>query len=349
MTSVWSPTWAQDGRKIFYVSNRGGSMDLWQQAVDHNGGPAGEPVLITPGLGIRTAAFSPNGARVAFTRGGTVSNVFQVAIRAGQPATWADARQLTSEHAFIEFIDLSPDGKVLALSSNRHGNQDLWLLPVSGGDMTQLTIDPTPDWNPRWSPDGSQIAFYALRSGNRDIWVMPSGGGLARQISSSPFREWFPAWTPDGRSIAYTRAVTPGGAESYVVDVSGGSPRFLAHGNYPEPAPDGTWFITRADGLFRVAAGDRPEELLLPSAVNAFRVARDGRSVLYSVVTGPPASHGVYKFSLADRAVSRMTKLEGRRGRLGYYFAAGAQHLYVTWREDEGDIWAMDVVKPTSR
>jgi hypothetical protein len=28
LTSVWSPTWSSDGRKLFYVSNRGGIMDL---------------------------------------------------------------------------------------------------------------------------------------------------------------------------------------------------------------------------------------------------------------------------------------------------------------------------------
>jgi Tol biopolymer transport system component len=34
-------------------------------------------------------------------------------------------------------------------------------MPATGGELTQLTNDPTPDWNPRWSPDGKEIAFYA--------------------------------------------------------------------------------------------------------------------------------------------------------------------------------------------
>ena len=91
---------------------------------------------------------------------------------------------MTSEHAYLEFVDVSPDGKQLAVSSDRRGNQDLWILPSTGGEMTPLTNDPTPDWDPRWSPDGREIAFYAYRSGNRDIWVMPSSGGPARQLTS---------------------------------------------------------------------------------------------------------------------------------------------------------------------
>ena len=81
---------------------------------------------------------------------------------------------------------MSPNGKTLVISSDRRGNKDLWLLPSTGGEMTQLTSDPTPDWAPRWSPDGKEIAFYAYRSGNRDIWVMPAQGGPARQLTAHP-------------------------------------------------------------------------------------------------------------------------------------------------------------------
>lgn len=37
---------------VSYVSNRGGSMDLSQQAVTEDGRPIGEPLTVTPGLGI---------------------------------------------------------------------------------------------------------------------------------------------------------------------------------------------------------------------------------------------------------------------------------------------------------
>src|SRR6185295_8247563 len=120
------------------------------------------------GLGIRSAAFSPDGSRLAYSRGGWVRNVWRVPMPSDRPATWADAEQVTSEHAHIEFVDVSPDGALLAVSSDRRGNQDLWLLPAAGGEMTPLTTDPAPDWDPRWSPDGREIAFYAYRSGNRD-------------------------------------------------------------------------------------------------------------------------------------------------------------------------------------
>jgi hypothetical protein len=45
-----------------------------------------------------------------------------------------------------------------------------------------------------------------------------------------------------------------------------------------------------------------------------------------------------------DSTVSRLTKLEGRRGNIGGDFATDGRYLYFTWREDDGNIWVMDVV-----
>jgi Tol biopolymer transport system component len=344
-TNVWSPTWSKDGRSVFYVSNRGGSMDLWQQAVAEDGTAIGEPHAVTQGLGIRSAVFSPDGTRLAYARGGRVSNVWRVPILSDRPATWADALKVTSEHAYIEFVDVSPDGQRLAISSDRRGNQDLWLLPSTGGEMTQLTTDPTNDWNPRWSPDGREIAFYAYRSGNRDLWVIPAGGGPARQLTSQPGRDWFQSWSPDGHEIAYQANEIGAGAVS-IVAASGGDPRVVTAGNTPEWSPDGRWLaFLRQGAIYRVARdGSQPVLLLQNQQPNSIRFARDGRSIYYSVISGPRENHDLWRLFLEAGKVSRLTKLEGRRGRLGYIFSVDARYLYLTWYEDEGDIWVMDVV-----
>jgi Tol biopolymer transport system component len=351
-TNVWSPTWSSDGRRIFYVSNRGDSMDLWQQAVTEDGRPNGEPLAVTTGVGVGSAVFAPDGSRLAYSRGGRVSNVWRVPLHPDRPATWADASQLTTERAFIEFVDISPTGSHLAISSDRRGNQDLWLLPASGGEMTPLAIDPTPDWNPRWSPDGNQIAFYAYRSGNRDIWVMPAGGGPASRLTDHPATDWFPTWSPlDGREIAFV-SQRDGEPAIYAVAAKGGEPRRIAAGNAVGWAPDGEWLVFLREGrLFRVPlkGGDPTPISTGGHRLNTPRVSRDGRSICYSVLQGPAELYDLWRVSLADGRTSRLTRLEGRRGQLGYYYAADAQHLYFTWREDEGDIWVMDVEPPRGR
>jgi Tol biopolymer transport system component/tRNA A-37 threonylcarbamoyl transferase component Bud32 len=344
-TTVWSPSWSSDGRKLFYVSNRGGSMDLWQQAVAEEGAPLGEPLAVTQGLGMRSAAFSPDGTKLAYARGGKVANVWRTPIPSDRLATWADAVQVTSERAYIEFVDVSPDGTTLAVSSDRRGNQDIYLLPTEGGELTPLTTDPTHDWNPRWSPDGREIAFYGYRSGNRDIWVVPSRGGPPRQLTSHPDQDWFQAWSPDGGEIAFHSAAA---SAVSIMPANGGERRLLATGVDPlvEWSPDGRWFLLLRDGrLYRVAREGGELALLSLAIQQAYgaRFSRDRRSIYYSALVGRQSQ--LRKLSLSDGKVSQVTELKGRRGRFGQIAGTDDRYLYFTWNEDDGDIWVMDVAK----
>ena len=344
-TNVWSPKWSNDGRAVYYVSNRGGSMDLWQQDIGADGRPMGDAVAITQGLGIRSAAFSPDGTKLAYGRGGRVTNVWRAVIPAGRPITWDDAEQLTSERAFIEFVDISPNGTWLALSSDRRGNPDLWLLPSDGGEMTPLTTDPTPDWNPRWSRDGSQIVFYAYRTGNRDIWVMPAAGGPARQLSAHPGHDRYPSWSPDGSAIAYWAA---GLRQTMIVAAAGGEPRALrgVGDGIGEWSPTADALVHNRQGkLYWVStiggeAVPLPDPPARPAAIRFFS---DAKSILFSVVDGAPEDREIWRMLLADGTASRLTQLRGRRGDLNENFATDGKYLYFIWREDDGDIWVMDV------
>jgi hypothetical protein len=52
----------------------------------------------------------------------------------------------------------------------------------------------------------------------------------------------------------------------------------------------------------------------------------------------------LWKLAVGDSRISRLTRLEGRRGGIGNGLAIDGLYVYFTWREDEGDIWVMDVV-----
>ena len=349
-TNVWSPQWSQDGRAIYYVSNRGGSMDLWKQLVAGNGTPVGEALAVTQGLGIRSASFSADGTKLAYGRGGRVTNVWRVPLLSDRAATWADASRLTSERAFIEFVDLSPDGKLLALSSDRRGNPDLWLLPTQGGEMTPLATDPTPEWSPRWAPNGSAIVFYSYRSGNRDIWVMPARGGPARQLTVHPGEDRYPSWSPDGSEIAFLSA---GLRQLMIVPASGGEPRVVpgVGERIAEWSPTGSLLVAQQRRLFQVdSSGGTPRPLPeTPGRPSIARFLPDGKSLLYSVIDGPSEDQQVWRVSLADGKVSRVTQFAGRRGSLNENFATDGKDVYFLWREDEGDIWVMDVGTSTDK
>jgi Tol biopolymer transport system component len=325
-------------------------MDLWRQRMGEDGKPRGKAEPVTTGLEIRTAAFSPDGTKLAYSRGRREydSNIWRVPILQDRAATWADAEQLTFDNAFIQFFDVSPDGRRLVLSSNRAGNQDLWVLPSGGGEMTQLTSEPTPDWNPRWSRDGKEIAFYAYRSGNRDIWVMPADGGPARALAPHPAADIHPTWSPDGREIAFASRRS-GNLDIWVVTAEGGEPRQVTtHPDYdqtPEFSPDGRWLGFERSGSFyrRPARGEGEPELIVKGPGQTFRWSPDAKKVYF---TGSGDHRGkIWALSLEDAKEYAVTDLMGRRGSLSFYLATDGQYLYFHWVEDVADIWVMDVAR----
>ncbi len=192
ISSDWSPKWSRDGRTLFFVSNRKGSMDLWQQHISTDGRPEGEAVPITVGIDMRRAAFTPDGRKLAYSKGRIVANVWRVPIREDREAVWADAEQLTFDYARITQLDLLPDAGHLLVDSDRGGIQNIWSLPIHGNDPRQITSDRAPDFGPRLSPDGKQIAFFSYRSGDRKIWVVPADGGPAVQLTTGEGEDQYP-------------------------------------------------------------------------------------------------------------------------------------------------------------
>lgn len=131
----------------------------------------------------------------------------------------AGLRALTSDPAMDAAPCWSPDGDWVAFSSDRGGNDDIWMIPSTGGVATQITFDAATDKDPVWSPDGLRVAFSSDRGGNEDIWVIPISGGAAVQITSDPAYDSQPTWSPDGSKIAF-ESMRSGNLSIWVIDVN---------------------------------------------------------------------------------------------------------------------------------
>jgi Tol biopolymer transport system component len=336
---------------LYFVSNRGGEMDLWRLAIAGDGTVAGEPEPITTGIGMLRAAFSPDGKKLAYSRGRMVANLWRVPILRDRPATWNEAQQLTSDQAFIESVDVSPDGRRLVISSDRAGNLDLWSLPVEGGEMQRLTTDPTPDWCPTWSPDGTEIAFHAYRSGNRDLWVMSASGAQPRRLTHSTALDAHPSWSPDGQKITFwsTRSGNP---EIYIISVSEGEVEQIT--DHPTVdamvkwSPDGKslLFLSSREErvrLWRLDVGDGSLQRLTngPAAYSIW--SRDGEKIYFTGAL-ERARRDIWEVPAGGGAERTVTDLSGKHGNLGLEaLATDGEYLYFTWEEDLADIWVMDV------
>jgi Tol biopolymer transport system component len=348
-TGAWSPMWSADGRTLFFLSNRGGSVDLWQQRIMAQGSPDGEASPLTVGVGMHAAALSTDGRTLTYAKGRAVSNVWRVPILADREARWSDADQLTFDEAHVGGLDLHPNGQLI-ISSDRGGSRDLWSVAMDGTEMRQLTATRGPDYMPRVSPDGTRIAFHSHQNGNLDIWVIPADGGLAVKLTSNPLSDMFPSWSPDGGMIGYYGVTDDGGVNLLVVPASGGDSRQITTGPeskyFPQWSPNAKWIFFSAGNvrhIFRMpAVGGVPEQVTKETAYY-FRWSSDGTRLYFP--GNERGSNDLWELTLANGRERRLTRFPPGIGELGSTsLAASKTHLYFQLRKDVGDIWVMDVV-----
>jgi Tol biopolymer transport system component/predicted Ser/Thr protein kinase len=216
-------------------------------------------------------------------------------------------RQLTSDPGWEAEPALSPDGTFVAYTSDRSGNEDIWVTDARGGSAVQLTSDPASDTRPAWLPDGSAIVFASARGGSTGIWRVPRLGGAAVLVAPDGDS---PAVSPDGTLIAFSRpgpsgatriAIAPLAATGLASLVTGDEDGLWDHEN-PAWSPDGVnvcysdfrdlWVIAAAGGAARrlttaQASDDHPAWSPDGREV-VFSSAREGTAALWAV----PAAGG---------------------------------------------------------
>ena len=111
---------------------------------------------------------------------------------------------------------VSPKGDLVAFTitdmdtTANKGTTQIYLVPLSGGEMRQLTNDEHSSTSPRWSPDGEKLAFISARDGEDQIWTIDiSSGALVKITHLATGAGGDPVWSPDGNWIAFTSDIYP--------------------------------------------------------------------------------------------------------------------------------------------
>jgi Tol biopolymer transport system component len=155
-------------------------------------------------------------------------------------------------------LELSDDGKRLALTRLSDGSADIWLLDLARGVPTRLTFDPAVDNAPVWSPDGSRVAFRSQRNEKTQLYQkLASGVGDDDPLPNVAGIAFTHDWSSDGRFIVYGTLGQGTGEDLWVLPLSGDQKPF---GFLTTPfsetqarlSPDGRWLAYSSNESGRI-------------------------------------------------------------------------------------------------
>lgn len=119
----------------------------------------------------------------------------------------ANARRLTVNAARDTFPRFSPDGKWIAFSSNRYGNNDVFVMAAEGGEAKQLTFNSANDTVVGWSRDSKYVIFNSARGrvypGVLSLYRVAASGGLEEPLDG----DWgyWGSYSADGGKFVFNR------------------------------------------------------------------------------------------------------------------------------------------------
>jgi eukaryotic-like serine/threonine-protein kinase len=295
--------WSSDGKRIYFVSTRGGQPAIWEVPVK-----GGTPARVTTGIGLeRTPSVSEDGHRLVFSTATANINVYELDLAEGRQT------QVTSGLSEDTFPTYSPDGQTVYFVSNRFGGSDIWRQSVSAGPphvppnrVISLTEETS---HLMCSPDGRWLAFYTAFGARRELRVVSTAGGSPTPVVAPDVKAIHPAWSADSRRIAFVR--DEGAQEIWVQDmVDGrplGSPRRLtsdrAHKRWPAWSPDGLWLAYTVDAVGKpsevavMPADGRLAPRVITSGADALRVIWRQPDVLWVAGTWGDSQYALRAFN----------------------------------------------------
>ncbi len=149
-------------------------------------------------------------------------------------------KRLTYGESIDSVSCFSSDGKKIVFSSDRSGQQKLYVMDINGANLKQISKNKGSYSTPSWSPHGNYIAFTKKTSMGFSIGIMRPDGSDERILTTS-FHSERPCWSPNGRIIVFFKEVSPGNHKLYSIDITGRNEKMVPT---PNGASDPDWIAS---------------------------------------------------------------------------------------------------------
>ncbi|GAB3798428.1 S41 family peptidase [Spirosoma humi] len=249
---LW-PMWSQDGKSLFYVSDRTQGQNLWAHPL------GGKPSMLTtftngrvlwPSIGYdgKTIVFERNFQLWKYDIASRQAAPIAVRLRGVAASPAVERLKLTNQ--FRE-LSLSPDGKKVAFIA--HG-EVFAASTKEGGDATRISHSAANESQPVWTPNSRSLVYTSTRDGASHLYRYDFATRDETRLTDGSLDDGSPVFSPDGKSLAYVR----NGQELRVLDLANKKDRLLKRAYLGRPpfgsngsvvwSPDGKWIAFAAYG-----------------------------------------------------------------------------------------------------
>jgi dipeptidyl aminopeptidase/acylaminoacyl peptidase len=321
-----------DGARIAWILNERGLRNI------HTRDAHGRVFPLTryaddDGQELSGLAFSPDGSRLVYVRGGSPNRQGENPNPASLPegveqAIWAVDSSGRSEPFRVAAGSspvFFPDGRKILFS---RGGQIFEAEVAPGAEARPLFRARGRNVGPTFSPDGKEILFTSARGDHSYVGVYNLESVAIRWIAPDTGRDMNPVWAPDGRRIAFIRR--PGLRFGELSDLTSGVPFSIRVVDAATGEGVAVWTSTSDDGGF---AQTSPASPLVWT--------KTGRILFYSEHEG--WMH-IYSMNPDGSDLRDLTPGEGEVE--SHVLDAAEKTVYFSWNHGDIDrrhIWRTDV------
>ncbi len=252
------PVWAPDEKSIFYLSEQGGTANVWRLPLDRPGA-APEPVtrfernpvrfLSISGAG--DLCFGYDGEIYVLPAGATEPR--KVAVRIGVGDAGTRVENVSMSDGATEMA-LNPDGKELAFVARG----EVFVASAEFGNTKRITNTPTQERSVSFSPDGRRLVFAGegantwklfeasiVRPKEAEPYFFNATVVDVRPVLDNGMENFQPRYSPDGKEVGYLENRTA----LRVLNLASGQTRLILPGDRNYSYDDGDqWFDWAPDG-----------------------------------------------------------------------------------------------------
>lgn len=280
-------------------------------------------------------AFSPDGARIAFTsnRDGNLE-IYQM------NADGSGVTRLTFDAASDFGPTYSPDGSKITFASTRDGNSEIYTMDANGTNPIRRTNNTIADSSPSYSPDGNKIIYLEAAQGG--IWTVltMNADGTNQTTLTSQFGYYNrPFYSPDGSKIIFVYGTDVTFQSNWVMNADATNRRQLSNGGDGGPSfsPDGTSVVwsccnvaTSLNGIY-VGRAETNEAVRLTTSQDRlpdWQPMRPVRRIAFDFDGDSRADIGVYRPGASANAPSYWYVLRSSNNTyIGEQFGSGEDKI----------------------